>query len=135
MQRDPRRDHSFSSPDPRMTKEFGIPNACNRCHADESVDWAIEWSETWYSTNLVDGIARRRTRAVARAQAGDGKSVDDLLSLSDTEEITYRCATLLALLQPWAYRDKVAGVLERALRDPHPWIRIRIFRACPLIAP
>ena len=134
MQRDPRRDHSFSSPDPRMTKEFGIPNACNRCHADESVDWAIDWSEKWYGTNLVDGIARRRTRAVARAQAGDGKAVDDVLSLIDTEEITYRRATLITLLQPWAGRDKVASVLEQALRDPNPWIRTAAVNALAPIA-
>ena len=45
MEIDPRADHGFHSPDPLMTKELGIPNACSNCHSEESVDWAIEWSE------------------------------------------------------------------------------------------
>ena len=39
MARDPRHDHGFTIPDPLLTKELGIPNACNRCHADKTVDW------------------------------------------------------------------------------------------------
>ncbi len=42
MERDPRRDHGFTSPDPLLTKELGIPNACNKCHTDQTVDWAIQ---------------------------------------------------------------------------------------------
>jgi predicted CXXCH cytochrome family protein len=124
MQRDPRRDHGFSSPDPRMTEAFGIPNACNRCHTDQSVAWAAEWAETWYGRKLTDGRARRRTRAIVRAQAGEPEVVEELLLLIESEEIVYRRATLLALLEPWAEQDRVGKVLRTALRDPHPWIRI-----------
>ena len=35
MQRDPRHDHSFLRPDPEATLATGVPNACNRCHADQ----------------------------------------------------------------------------------------------------
>ena len=43
MQRHPRRDHGFTIPDPLLTQELGVPNACNRCH--ETTDWAIEATE------------------------------------------------------------------------------------------
>ncbi len=41
MQVDDRRDHRFGSPNPLMTASHGIPNACNDCHQDKTVDWAI----------------------------------------------------------------------------------------------
>ncbi|MEZ0276538.1 MAG: multiheme c-type cytochrome, partial [Roseimicrobium sp.] len=41
MQRDPRHDHGFTIPDPLLTKQFGIPNACNRCHTDKDADWSL----------------------------------------------------------------------------------------------
>jgi predicted CXXCH cytochrome family protein len=36
MARDGRRDHGFTVPDPLLTIEHGIPNACNRCHTDRT---------------------------------------------------------------------------------------------------
>ena len=48
MQRHPRRDHGFTIPDPLLTQELGVPNACNRCHEDQTTDWAIEATERWY---------------------------------------------------------------------------------------
>ncbi|MBI5049117.1 MAG: cytochrome C [Deltaproteobacteria bacterium] len=41
------RDHTFKFISPAMTKEHGVPNACNNCHTDKSVDWAIEAVKTW----------------------------------------------------------------------------------------
>jgi predicted CXXCH cytochrome family protein len=48
MQRHPRHDHGFTVPDPRLTKEFGIPNACNRCHTNQTADWSLEAINKWY---------------------------------------------------------------------------------------
>ncbi|WP_087507004.1 multiheme c-type cytochrome [Neiella marina] len=39
---DPRRDHSMRVPRPELTVQYGIPNSCNRCHQDESAEWAVE---------------------------------------------------------------------------------------------
>ncbi|MCX7015005.1 MAG: cytochrome c3 family protein [Candidatus Sumerlaeota bacterium] len=41
MGRDPRLDHGFTIPTPELTVEMGIPNACNRCHADKDAQWSI----------------------------------------------------------------------------------------------
>ena len=40
MQVDPRRDHSLRVPRPDLTAQYGVPNACNGCHADKSAAWA-----------------------------------------------------------------------------------------------
>ena len=66
MVRDPRRDHGFTVPDPLLTKELGIPNACNRCHQDQEVEWAIDHVEEWYGERM-ERPQRRRARLVARA--------------------------------------------------------------------
>ncbi|MFT7219887.1 MAG: putative CXXCH cytochrome family protein [Candidatus Azotimanducaceae bacterium] len=42
MQVDARRDHHFGVPNPALTIELGVPNACNQCHTDESAVWALE---------------------------------------------------------------------------------------------
>ncbi|MCP4128073.1 MAG: tetratricopeptide repeat protein [Gammaproteobacteria bacterium] len=45
---DPRRDHSFKIPRPDMSKKLEVPNACNRCHQNKSVDWVLNNYEQWY---------------------------------------------------------------------------------------
>ncbi|MBI2498123.1 MAG: hypothetical protein HYV75_09540, partial [Opitutae bacterium] len=62
MQRAPRHDHGWLKPDPLLTRELGIPNACNRCHADKSTGWAVQAAENWYGPRL-EGAQRTRTRA------------------------------------------------------------------------
>ncbi|MFC3120012.1 multiheme c-type cytochrome [Agaribacter flavus] len=37
---DYRADHSFKVPRPDWTKKYGVPNACQGCHTDKTVDWA-----------------------------------------------------------------------------------------------
>jgi tetratricopeptide (TPR) repeat protein len=45
---DPRHDHSFRIPRPDLSVKLGVPNACNRCHEDQSAQWATEQMRTWY---------------------------------------------------------------------------------------
>ncbi|MGC3958166.1 MAG: ammonia-forming cytochrome c nitrite reductase subunit c552 [Verrucomicrobiota bacterium] len=52
MQRHRRHDHGFTIPDPLLTKQFGIPNACNRCHQDQSTEWALGYVEQWYGDKM-----------------------------------------------------------------------------------
>ncbi len=101
MQRDPRHDHGFLKPDPLLTKELGIPNACNRCHTDKSVDWAIEHAEKWYGPKL-ESRQRQRTRAVVAAQSGNPDSVPRLLEFIASEDVPAWRATLLLLARPFA---------------------------------
>ncbi len=110
MGRDPRRDHGFHVPDPQMTKEHGIPNACNKCHTDKDTDWAVEWTNTWYGEKMHTPERKRqraRTRAIASAYNGQPGSLDALLACYAREPNPYWQATLIQILQPWATEPRV----------------------------
>ncbi|MES2309125.1 MAG: tetratricopeptide repeat protein [Verrucomicrobiota bacterium] len=96
MKRDPRRDHGFLTPDPLLTKELGIPNACNRCHQDKSVDWAIQKTNEWHGDKM-NRPEREKTRAVARAYQNDTAVVPELIQIGKSEKIALWRATLLEL--------------------------------------
>jgi hypothetical protein len=36
----PMHSHTFRAPNPQATQQYGVPNACNRCHSDKSAAWA-----------------------------------------------------------------------------------------------
>lgn len=38
--------HNITVPKPALTVEKGVPNACNQCHIDRSVNWAITQAKT-----------------------------------------------------------------------------------------
>ncbi len=48
MVNDYRPDHSFRVPRPDLSVKYDVPNACNRCHEDQSSQWAADWVNTWY---------------------------------------------------------------------------------------
>jgi predicted CXXCH cytochrome family protein len=123
MQRDPRHDHGFLKPDPLLTKELGIPNACNRCHTDRDVDWAIAATDKWYGPKM-ESRQRERARAVASAQKGEAISAAPLLSLLRTEDIPAWRATLLLLARPFAgTTPEVVTAARGALGDADPMVR------------
>lgn len=110
MGRDPRRDHGFHVPDPTMTKELGIPNACNKCHTDKDADWAIKWTKEWYGDKMDSPERKRqraRTRAIAHAYSGDPRALDALLTSHNNETNPYWQASLLQIMQPWAADPRV----------------------------
>jgi tetratricopeptide (TPR) repeat protein len=45
---DYRPDHSFRIPRPDLSLKLDVPNACNRCHQDKSIQWADEYITQWY---------------------------------------------------------------------------------------
>ena len=119
MQRAPRHDHGWLRPDPLLTKELGIPNACNRCHTDKSTEWAIEAADKWYGPKL-DSHQRTRTRAIAAAQANQPAAPAALLAVLAREDVPAWRATLLDLLTPFERTGPVVAVAQTALaaRDP-----------------
>lgn len=123
MQRDPRHDHGFLKPDPLLTKELGIPNACNRCHSDQSVDWAITHTDQWYGEKM-NSRQRARTRVVAAAQASAPDAAEKLLAMIASEDVPAWRATLLLLSRNYAPASpRVVEAARTALRDPDAMVR------------
>jgi tetratricopeptide (TPR) repeat protein len=123
MQRHPRRDHGFTVPDPLLTKEHGIPNACNRCHQDKSADWALALCNQWYGEDKMDRPARRRTRIIAAARQHDPGARDALLRLLQSESSPYWQASIVQLLEYWLQEAAVANALSAQLTNSSPLVR------------
>jgi len=127
MQRHPRRDHGFTIPDPTLTRDHDIPNACSRCHTDKTTDWAIEWTRTWYGKRM-DRHTQQRARIIARAREGRPSAVDGLLDLlaegrHDDQSPMWR-SVAAGLLAAWApMREDVRRAIFDALSSSDPLLR------------
>ncbi len=118
MQRAPRHDHGWLRPDPLLTKELGIPNACSRCHEDKGLEWNIAKADEWYGAKL-DSRQRRRARAIAAAQAARANAADGLIDLLRDEDIPAWRATYLSLLPPdGSAPSRDAAVASLRAADP-----------------
>ena len=123
MQRHPRHDHGFTIPDPLLTKEWNIPNACDRCHADKPVDWAIEYADKWYGAKM-NRPTRDRARMIASAQKGEDKARLQMVNLlTNGQQVAYWRAVVAGLLWQWADRPEVKAALLARLKDSSPLVR------------
>ena len=122
MQRHERRDHGFTIPDPLLTKEQKTPNACNRCHSDQTPGWALDWTRKWYGDKM-ERRSRQRALLVGRARNSDDTAVPALVAMAETEEVGAWRASLFGLLSQWAEQAPVRQALTNALRDPDPLVR------------
>ncbi|PXA05743.1 hypothetical protein DDZ13_02415 [Coraliomargarita sinensis] len=135
MQVDPRADHGFHSPDPLMTKELGIPNACSSCHTDESVDWAVKHVEEWYGEKLAKSRQRQRARALHAAYNYDPSALQQLISLLEEEDIPAWRATYAGLISAYLPNEQAAGALRPLLKDESPLVRERAVSALLVFNP
>ena len=130
MARDPRRDHGFTIPDPLLTKELGIPNSCNRCHADQTTDWAIHWTQEWYG-NKMERPSRERARLIARARSGDPTVTRPLIERYKIEPNDAWRASLISMLEGRDQDPAVQNFLASAATDKSPLVRAAAVRSLP----
>jgi len=128
MQRHARRDHGFTIPDPLLTKEHNIPNACNRCHADKPADWALERCDQWYGDKM-SRPTRTRAEWVAQARAGAPDSSAHLLRMLAEEKIPLWRAAAASLLGGVSHEHGVLAALIGATRDPSELVRAAAVQA------
>lgn len=122
MQRDPRHDHGFTIPDPLLTKDHGVPNACNRCHNDKSTDWALEAVEKWYGDKM-DRPTRKRALLIASARRGDASARTGLIQMLENEEIAAWKASACHLLERWILDPEAAQAVVKQLTNNSPLVR------------
>ena len=122
MQRHWRHDHGFTCPDPLLTKQFGIPNACNRCHADKDADWALKYCDEWYGAKM-ERPARQRAQLLARARQGERETLPGLLGWLKNEDSPYWQAAVLGMVGLQADRPEAAAALLRALDHTNALVR------------
>ncbi len=133
MQRHGRRDHGFTIPDPLLTKQFQIPNACNRCHTERTADWSLEAVGKWYGAKM-QRATRSRAQTIARARMSDKSAVPDLLKLALTDTNSFWRAVSEDLLKHWAADKEVSDVLAKNLESTSPLLRSASIRALEIPA-
>jgi tetratricopeptide (TPR) repeat protein len=122
MQRHPRHDHGFTIPDPLLTKQFNVPNACNKCHTDKTTDWALEATQKWWGPKM-DRKTRTRATLIAKARQGDEESRYGLVDLLSSDEIPHWKASATLLLDRWIDQPSVQTAVVAQLQHAHPLVR------------
>ena len=122
MQRHPRRDHGFTIPDPLLTKQFGIPNACGRCHAEKGNDWMLATVNEWYGDKM-NTPYRQRAQMVAMAKTNAPGSHINLIKMAQTETNFLWRAASAGLMRRWLNEPTVQEELLKRLTDKHPLVR------------
>jgi len=135
MMRDPRADHGFLSPDPRLTRELGIPNACSTCHTEESVEWAEEKVNEWYPEKNVLTRQRERAYALTAAWEGDPGAAEKLMALAREEPVAAWRATYTGLLAPYVRDREVFEFVREKLDDPSSLVRTEAIIAAGEVMP
>ena len=91
------RSHRIDSPSARMTAEHARPNACNLCHADQTLQWTADHLQQWYGQDAValseedknrlvpaanDAARRRRATRRGDRQSGLGRHARSIRGLA-----------------------------------------------------
>ena len=123
-----RHDHSMLPPTPAATLEFGSPNACNLCHADQDAKWADDWVRKWYKDDYQEPLLQR-ARLVAAARKGDWSKVPETLAYvrNPAGNEIFR-TSLIRLLEGYGGAEKWP-VIRHVLKDPSPLVRAAAARS------
>ena len=132
MQRHSRHDHGFTIPDPLLTRDYGIPNACNRCHTDQSAEWSLNHVEAWYGEKM-NRPYRQRAQVIARARQGDAAARDGLLAMLEKDDSAYWQAVAAGLLQRWSDDPVVARALEGQMNHSNALVRQKAVQGLGLL--
>ena len=143
------RDHTIGSPLPTLTRDHGVPNACNQCHEAETTAWAVERVEEWYGGlehfRAYAGRMAARAKVLARAFGDGPPPVDDLIVwLDNRDRSLIERASAAHLLEGAGLAGEgaiSAGLRRRALeallrhtREAHPLIRFHVYRSLSAFA-
>ncbi len=134
MQRHERRDHGFTIPDPLLTKQHNIPNACNRCHADKDADWALAACNKWYGEKM-NRPTRTRAQWVAEARTGTPGAAQHLVKLLAEEKSPLWRAVAVNLLRGSLGEAEALHAVSGATKDPSELVRSMAARAIGSILP
>lgn len=130
---DPRHDHSFRIPRPDLTVKLGVPNACTRCHDDQSAEWAAEQVRKWYGNPLPGHQQFAEALHAGALQSADARELLRAL-LDDPEQPSIARASGAVLLgerlDPQSFE-----AIRPLLADPDPLARSAAARALEALPP
>jgi tetratricopeptide (TPR) repeat protein len=123
---DERADHSMRVPRPDLSLKLGSPNACNVCHRDQTVQWAVDATRQWYG----DATTKRPHfgEALHAGRSGAPGAGRALVALAaDASQPAIARATAVELLQGHVAPANLLTV-RRLLKDGDPLVRAAAVR-------
>jgi tetratricopeptide (TPR) repeat protein len=119
---DPRHDHSFRLPRPDRSASLGTPNACNQCHAKQTVQWAIDAMQRWYPTPKPGYQSFAESFALADRDA-PGSALELLKVVRDPQQSAMARASAIARLVPHLSPRTLPAIAD-ALADNSALVRL-----------
>ena len=117
------RDHSMSIPVPENTIRHGIPNACNLCHKDKNVEWALQQVNRWHGDQSRRKLVLRAD-AFSEARNGDPAAIPALLQiLSDSSAGPFIRANAAGYLGNFPADPTAYEAVLHSFFDPEPLVR------------
>jgi predicted CXXCH cytochrome family protein len=130
---DPRRDHSFRNPRPDLTIVIGVPNTCNRCHRDKTVEWAADSVARWYGPRSKDEVHYGQILHAGRLGAPGSEQALTRLAGEGAAPAIVR-ATAVSLLGQYSDASAVRA-MESAVYEKDPSLRVAGVRAMEILEP
>jgi len=124
MGNDFRHDHALRMPRPDLSEKYGTPNACNKCHTDQTATWAANTVRKWYGTNRAYHFSEDLILA-SKADKNSEAHIAHLLSDTATPAIIK--ATALYYLKNIPSQTGLQLLLKE-LNNPDAQVRYRSLR-------
>jgi len=124
MEVDPRRDHSFKIPNPRLSQKINTPNACTSCHQDKSNEWAMAKLVEWYGTK--DGSTPDPAVIIYAARHGDSNALPGLIDIvNNPDSSSILTATAIEQLVNYFPHQDALELNIQSLQHPEPIVRAK----------
>jgi len=131
---DPRRDHSIRIPRPDQSASLGTPDACTRCHADQTNSWAAERVREWYGEPPAAGF-QDYAETLHAARTGEPDAAARLLELIGREDQpAIARATALSLLAQYPTPQAIQTISD-SLYAADPIVRLGGLEALESLPP
>jgi predicted CXXCH cytochrome family protein len=129
---DDRRDHGFRVPEPRLSRDLGVPNSCNQCHVDKDPQWAISALDEW---GVGKETRARHAPVLAAAWSGDAAALSSLFALAgDTGTPAILRASAVVATGRYPSQQTLAN-LQPLLTADHELVRAAVARSLDWLPP
>lgn len=128
---DDRRDHSFKIPKPHLSDKYATPNACNKCHVNQSNQWASENLKQWHGQPK---SLSKTERYLLMLNSDEAITLEQHLSIVADEDLAVvNRASTLSLL-PFSTQYISSNTLSKYLKHEEPLIRLNAAKVSLLLS-
>jgi tetratricopeptide (TPR) repeat protein len=131
MGNDLRHDHAFRVPRPDLSERYGMPNACNKCHTNQSASWAASAVRKWYGPTRAYHFSED---LILASREGKNSEAHVVRLVNDTATPAIVKATALFYLKNITTQTALQVLLD-GLSDSDAHVRYQAVRSLQNFAP